>query len=167
MPDVDELLNDLGRLDPFEIDWKNYDERMLRRLSRAATVRRRRNEAWSIAASVVFGAAAAVGMMLLRPIATQTTQDEKTVAAVMTSPRQLEPAANSIATASVIQVRSSGRSLIVTQNSNDGKGRSDPSQPSSRKGGSGEIRFGGFNTTAAGQPTFIAVAKKLVKARVN
>jgi len=165
MEDIDSLLSELGRSDPFPIDWQEYETSLLRRLARAETRRRRR--AWGFS---LIGAAAGVAATLL--IVFATAKNVPAVAPTVTVARVDCPPCDKNVPAqgtSESYYHPVGKGFIRAVI--EDKAHISPPTPDAlpfvQKSGSGEIRFKGFGSEKNAEAGFIVVTKPSRKSKAN
>lgn len=164
MMDIDDMLNELGRKDPFPIDWKEYEASLLRRLALAKS--RRRRSAWGYS---LIGVAASVAATLLAvhmmKLDVRPTTPENAVARIEGPAPCIESAVADVPPPTRFYARTAGKGLMRVTVESDSSAPAESVQPFVRKTGKGEIRFTGFSSS--GSPGYIAVTKPTLKSRVD
>ena len=169
MTNIDDMLSELGRQDPFPIDWKEYESSLLRRLARAES--RRRRSAWGFSiAGVAAGVAATLLTVHIMKQDTHSISPENAIART-DCPSPLEDTASAdVQAATRFYTRSTGKGSIRATVESDPdalRALAETVQPFVRKTGKGEIRFTGFSSSDITEPGYIAVTKPNRKSRTE
>ena len=169
MMDIDGMLSELGRQDPFPIDWKEYESGLLRRLARAES--RRRRSAWGFSiAGVAAGVAATLLAVHMMKHDAHSISPENAIARVKHPSPCEDIASADVQAATRFYTRSTGRGSIRATVESDSPPSHTPAetvQPFVRITGKGEIRFSGFSSSNSPEPSYIAVTKPNRKSRVD
>ncbi len=169
MMNIDDMLNELGRQDPFPIDWQEYESGLLRRLARAES--RRRHGAWGFSiAGVAAGVAATLLIVHIMKHDAHSISPENAIARTDCPSPCEDIASAEVQIATHFYTRTTGKGSIRATVESDPDALHAPAetvQPFVRKTGKGEIRFTGFSSSDITEPGYIAVTKPNRKSRTE